>query len=264
MHGLWNIADAIRRSPASARAHAATLTIPTLMAVASYNHVFPPFCAARRHLLRMDIFGISDFGLFLAAVLLLNATPGPDTAYIVGRSIAQGRAAGLMSALGISAGCCVHAVASAVGLSALLAASATAFSIIKLAGGAYLIYLGIRLLMTKQGTAASVTAAREVRAPRTIFLQAMLTNILNPKVILFFLAFIPQFVHTDAPQKTLAFLILGFAFSAISMCWNSGTAFLAGTLARRAGRNPQVSVWLERIVGASFIGLGAKLAFTKN
>ncbi|HEY0846833.1 MAG TPA: LysE family translocator [Noviherbaspirillum sp.] len=213
----------------------------------------------------MILLGISDFGLFLAAVLLLNATPGPDTAYIVGRSIAQGRRAGLMSALGISAGCCVHAIASAIGLSAILAASATAFAFIKLAGGAYLIYLGVRMLLAKPANAArSEKSSSDARAPRTIFFQAMLTNVLNPKVILFFLAFIPQFVRADAPHKTLAFLALGIAFAAISLCWNSGTAFLAGTLARHAGRSPRVRTWLERIVGTSFIALGAKLAFTKN
>ncbi len=212
----------------------------------------------------MEIFGIVNFGLFCAAVLLLNATPGPDTAYIVGRSIAQGRAAGLMSALGISAGCCVHAMASAVGLSAILAASTTAFMLIKLAGGAYLVFLGIRMVLAKSPEAA---ARPEVRAPRsrqTIFWQAMVTNVLNPKVILFFLAFIPQFVRADAPQKTAAFLLLGVVFAAISLCWNSGTAILAGTLARRAGRNPHVRLWLERTVGGAFIALGAKLAFTRN
>lgn len=211
----------------------------------------------------MELFGISDFSLFFVAVLLLNATPGPDTAYIVGRSIAQGRGAGLMSALGISAGCCVHALASAVGLSAILAASATAFTLIKLAGGIYLVYLGFRMLMAKPAQ-SSAAAARDVRPARTIFVQAMVTNVLNPKVVLFFLAFIPQFVRADATQKTLAFLLLGVAFAAISLCWNSGTAFLAGTLARHAGRSPRIRLWLERAVGATFIALGAKLALSRN
>jgi RhtB (resistance to homoserine/threonine) family protein len=211
----------------------------------------------------MSLFGISNFGLFFVAVLLLNATPGPDTAYIVGRSVAQGRNAGLMSALGISVGCCVHALASALGLSAILAASATAFMLIKLAGGAYLIYLGIRMALAKP-VAVTTVAKEDVRSLRTIFWQAMITNVLNPKVILFFLAFIPQFVRTDTPQKTVAFLLLGVMFAAISMCWNSGTAFLAGTLARRARRNPKLRLWLERVVGSAFIALGAKLALTRN
>ena len=211
----------------------------------------------------MDYLGISNFSLFVVSVLLLNATPGPDTAYIVGRSIAQGRAAGIISALGISAGCCLHAVASALGLSAILAASANAFLLIKLAGGAYLIYLGTRMLLSKPATTTAETV-RDIRSLRTVFWQATVTNVLNPKVILFFLAFIPQFVRADAPQKTLVFLLLGLTFAVISLGWNSGTALLAGTLARRASHNPRIKLWLERIVGSTFIGLGAKLALTKN
>lgn len=215
----------------------------------------------------MNLFGISDFSLFCLAVLLLNATPGPDTAYIVGRSVAQGRAAGLVSALGISAGCCVHSVASAFGLTAILAASATAFTIIKLAGGAYLIYLGIRMLLAKPQHPTEAAMGRSIDAIRplpTIFWQAVVTNVLNPKVILFFLSFFPQFVRSDAPQKTAAFLLLGATFVTLSTLWNSGTAFLAGTLARRASRSPHIKLWMERIVGTAFIALGAKLVLTKN
>lgn len=210
------------------------------------------------------MFGISDFGLFVAAVLLLNATPGPDTAYIVGRSLAQGRTAGLVSALGISAGCVVHALASALGLSAILAASATAFMFIKLAGGLYLIYLGARMLLVRRNDGNVPAAAAPARSLTTVFWQAAMTNVLNPKVILFFLAFIPQFVRADAAGKTIGFLLLGLAFSLITLIWNSGTAFLAGTLARGASRRPAVKLWLERLVGASFIALGARLALSPN
>ncbi|HYD78977.1 MAG TPA: LysE family translocator [Paucimonas sp.] len=212
----------------------------------------------------MDFLGITGFGFFCLAVLLLNATPGPDTAYIIGRSVAQGRRAGLVSALGISAGCCVHSIASAFGLSAIIAASATAFGLIKLAGGAYLVYLGIRMLLAKPEVRQQAQTPRSARPLRTIFWQAVATNVLNPKVVLFFLSFFPQFVRADAPHKTLAFLALGIVFVAITTVWNSGTAFLAGTLARRAGHNPQIKLWLERTVGAAFIALGVRLAMTKN
>lgn len=212
----------------------------------------------------MTLFGIADFGLFLLAVLLLNATPGPDTAYIVGRSVAQGRAAGLVSALGISLGCCVHAIASAFGLTAILAASATAFTVIKLAGGLYLIYLGVRMLLAKPLNLQQAAVTQAARPLKTIFWQAVATNVLNPKVILFFLSFFPQFVRPDSTQKTAAFLLLGAVFVAMSTVWNSGTAFLAGTLARRASRNPHIKVWLERSVGAAFVALGARLALAKN
>src|SRR5450631_2278203 len=191
----------------------------------------------------MNLFGIADFGLFCLAVLLLNATPGPDTAYIVGRSVAQGRPAGLVSALGISLGCCVHAVASAFGLTAILAASATAFGLIKLAGGAYLIYLGIRMLLARPTHPLQSSALPLARPLKTVFWQAVVTNVLNPKVILFFLSFFPQFVRPDSPRKTAAFLLLGAVFVIFSTLWNSGTAVLAGTLAQRAGRNPQIKVW---------------------
>ncbi|WP_019142203.1 LysE family translocator [Noviherbaspirillum massiliense] len=212
----------------------------------------------------MNLFGISDFGLFCLAVLLLNATPGPDTAYIIGRSIAQGRNAGLVSALGISVGCCIHALASALGLSALLAASATAFMAIKLAGGTYLIYLGVRMLLARPDQAAGQVPAAQTRSLQKIFWQAILTNVLNPKVILFVLAFLPQFVRADSSEKTAAFLMLGLVFAAITMCWNSSTAFLAGTLARKARQNRQVRTWLQRIVGTAFIALGIRLALARN
>lgn len=210
----------------------------------------------------MDFLGISDFGLFLAAVLLLNATPGPDTAYIVGRSVAQGWRAGLLSALGISAGCCMHAMASALGLSTILASSATAFTLIKLAGGAYLAYLGLRMMLARPAKSDAPATVPDVRATHTIFLQALVTNVLNPKVILFFLAFIPQFVRADASRKTPAFLALGAVFAFISLFWNSGTALLAARLVRSAGRSPGVRRWQERIVGAGFLTLGARLALS--
>ncbi|MFZ6645752.1 LysE family translocator [Undibacterium sp. TJN25] len=212
----------------------------------------------------MNSFGIVNFGLFCAAVLLLNATPGPDTAYIVGRSVAQGRAAGLVSALGISFGCLFHCLASAFGLTAILAASATAFTLIKLAGGIYLIYLGVRMALAKPVEAAAPSSVKDERPLNKVFWQAAVTNVLNPKVILFFLSFFPQFVLADSQHKTTAFLLLGAAFVVMSTIWNSGTAFLAGTLARRAGRNPRIKLWLERFVGSAFVALGIKLATAKH
>jgi threonine/homoserine/homoserine lactone efflux protein len=132
------------------------------------------------------MFGITHFEFFIVAVFLLNVTPGPDTAYIVGRSVAQGRGAGLMSALGISAGCCVHSLACAFGLTALLAASTTAFTVIKFVGAIYLMYLGVRLIFAKPSADEPQTAAGKARAPgapkslRQLFLQGFWTNVLNP------------------------------------------------------------------------------------
>lgn len=206
------------------------------------------------------MFGITAFPLFVGAVFLLNVTPGPDTAYIVGRSVAQGRAAGVMSALGVSAGCCVHSLATAFGLTALLAASPAAFGVIQYAGAAYLVWLGLRLLWQRPGVAAQ--AAPPPR--RGLFMQGFLTNVLNPKVILFFVSFFPQFVDARAGHQAAAFLLLGAVMVLMSTAWNTLVAWLAGTLTRRAGRMPRLKCWLDRTVGTAFIALGARLAMMQR
>jgi RhtB (resistance to homoserine/threonine) family protein len=209
------------------------------------------------------MFGITHFGFFVVAVFLLNVTPGPDTAYIVGRSVAQGRGAGLMSALGISAGCCVHSLACAFGLTALLAASATAFTVIKFVGALYLIYLGVRLIFTRPEVAEAAGAARAAGAPkslRQLFLQGFWTNVLNPKVVLFFVSFFPQFVTTGSDHKALAFLSLGVVFVLMSTVWNGFVAWIAGSVTQRFSGKPAIKRWLDRGVGSAFVGLGIKLA----
>ena len=209
------------------------------------------------------MFGITHFGLFVIAVFLLNVTPGPDTAYIVGRSVAQGRGAGLMSALGISTGCCVHSLACAFGLTALLAASATAFTVIKFVGALYLMYLGVRLIFTKPAAAEAAGVTRAAGAPkslRQLFLQGFWTNVLNPKVVLFFVSFFPQFVTTGSDHKALAFLTLGAVFVVMTMVWNSFVAWIAGSVTQRFSGKPAVKRWLDRGVGSAFVGLGIKLA----
>ncbi|SDQ77101.1 resistance to homoserine/threonine (RhtB) family protein [Burkholderia orbicola] len=213
------------------------------------------------------MFGITHFGFFVFAVFLLNITPGPDTAYIVGRSVAQGRGAGLMSAFGISAGCCVHALACAFGLTALLAASATAFTVIKLVGAAYLIYLGVRMIIAKQAAAPSGATAAEAAAAkplRQLFMQGFWTNVLNPKVVLFFVSFFPQFVSADSPHKAWAFLTLGAVFVAMSTVWTSLVAWVAGSVTQRFSGKPGVRKWLDRTVGSAFVGLGLRLAASQR
>lgn len=211
--------------------------------------------------------GITHLEFFFLAVFLLNITPGPDTAYIVGRSIAQGRSAGVMSALGITAGCCVHACACAFGLTALLAASAAAFTVVKIVGAAYLIYLGVRLIFAKQSPADAVDsadAAPAARGPgkplRQLFAQGFLTNVLNPKVVLFFVSFFPQFVTPASAHKTLAFLALGAIFATMSLAWSLVVAWLAGSVSARFAGKQRLKKWLDRGVGGAFVGLGLKLA----
>ena len=208
--------------------------------------------------------GITDLWLFVMAGLLLNITPGPDMAYIMGRSAQLGVRAGAVAALGITAGCFVHIAAAALGLSAILATSAEAFFILKLVGAAYLVWVGISLL--RHAGAGSVAPSGEGTAIslRAIFLQGFLTNALNPKVALFFLAFLPQFIAAEAPSKAWAFIVLGLIFCVtgtavcLAIAWftaRASAAFSAGSVVRS---------WIERALGGLFVLLGVRLAFMQR
>ncbi|HXX86753.1 MAG TPA: LysE family translocator [Casimicrobiaceae bacterium] len=210
------------------------------------------------------MFGTHDLALFVVSGLLLNFTPGADTLYIVGRSTLQGARAGAVAALGIGAGCCVHMLAAALGLSAVLAASATAFAAVKLIGAAYLVYLGVSLW--RSGPPAQTTGrAPAPRAPmRVVFAQGVLTNVLNPKVALFFLAFLPQFVDANAPSKLVAFLFLGLVFNVNGTLWNLFVAWSAASIGRRVAGRGRASDWLARAAGTAFVALGVKLALSEK
>ena len=207
------------------------------------------------------MFGTIDLALFIVAGLLLNITPGPDTLYILGRSASQGWRGGAVAALGIGAGLFVHTLAAAVGLSALLAASATAFTILKWVGAAYLVYLGVSLLFARP-TIQQRSSALRVVTLRTVFLQGFLTNVLNPKVALFFLAFLPQFVDPGAPNRALAFLFLGFVFNFNGTLWNLFVAWSAARVASSLDSSGRFALWLNRTVGALFVYLGIRLVIS--
>jgi len=206
-----------------------------------------------------QIFGIHDFPLFLASGLLLNLTPGPDTAYILGRSIAQGRAAGLASAFGITIGSIFHTSAAALGLSAILATSVVAFGAIKLIGGAYLIFLGIKMFLERQGDWGLPTQFRR-STTAAAFRQGILTNVLNPKVALFFLAFLPQFIDPASTAKVPAFIALGLTFVTTGTIWCLILAWFAASFGARLRANQTIAQWLNRAVGSLFVFLGARLA----
>jgi len=207
--------------------------------------------------------GTKDLALFIATGLLLNITPGADTLYILGRSATQGFRGGLLAALGIGAGCLVHTMAAALGLSALLAASATAFTVVKLVGALYLVYLGVSLLRKGIGPGVPV-AGLPVTAGARIFWQGFLTNALNPKVALFFLALLPQFISADAPNMPLAMLFLGIVFDVNGTLWNIFVAFAASSLAHRFRQAGVLAAWLNRAVGALFIYFGVRLATSRG
>ena len=208
------------------------------------------------------MFGIHDFGLFLVSCVLLNLTPGPDTAYILGRSIAQGREAGIASALGISAGTIFHTCAAALGLSAILATSAIAFGAIKLIGGAYLIFLGIKTLIDRSGHLSLPSNFRR-HSVTAAFRQGELTNVLNPKVALFFLAFLPQFIEPSTPAKVLAFIALGLTFVTTGTIWVLILAWFASALSERFRSHETIGRWLNRAMGGLFVFLGARVATAK-
>jgi threonine/homoserine/homoserine lactone efflux protein len=209
--------------------------------------------------------GTHDVALFIVAGLLLNTTPGADTLYIVSRSLSQGTRAGMLAALGIGMGCFVHISAAALGLSALLATSAIVFRAVKWVGAAYLLYLGVSLMLKAKAPKASVEVGRVTPlSGRKIFLQGFLTNALNPKVALFFLAFVPQFITPEAAHKTMAFLFLGVLFNINGTLWNLFLAWSAARCGRRLAGQSSLSVWLHRSVGGLLIGLGLKLAVSKQ
>jgi threonine/homoserine/homoserine lactone efflux protein len=210
------------------------------------------------------MFGIHDLALFVVSGLLLNIMPGPDSLLIMTRSATQGWRAGSAAAMGIGTGTFVHILAAALGLSAVLATSAMAFTVVKLAGAAYILYMAVGLLMSKKREEA---AARPVVAPLPagkIFAQGFLTNVLNPKVAVFFLAFVPQFISADSANKPLAFIILGCIFNFNGMLWCNALSLFTAKASERVKVNPTVSVWLNRATGGLFVWLGVKLALAKQ
>ena len=208
--------------------------------------------------------GIQNLWLFVVSGLLLNIAPGPDSLLILSRSATQGWRAGFVAAWGVGCGVFVHVFAAAIGLSALLATSATAFTLVKIGGAAYLVWMGAGMLFKRATAAAAVqvdaTSASKTIAWRAVFLQGFLTNALNPKVALFFLAFVPQFIAPDAASKPLAFVVLGAIFDFNGMLWCHALALFAAFASSRLTVGAAVGRWLSRTMGALFVGLGVKLA----
>lgn len=209
---------------------------------------------------------VNNLGLFILAGWLLNLTPGPDVLYIVSSALRSGAKAGVVAALGITAGCFVHIFAAALGVSALMAASSTAFTVLKWAGAAYLFYVGLKLVFARPAAHAESVAENPMQesggALKGIFFKGFLTNALNPKVALFFLAFVPQFIAPNASHPALTFVWLGVLFNVNALPINVGYALLAAWATRRLGALQRAMHWLDRVAGVMFVGFGAKLALT--
>ena len=208
--------------------------------------------------------GIHELWLFIISGLLLNVTPGPDTAYIGGRSVQLGWRGGAAAALGVSTGCLVRVFAAALGLSALLAVSSTAFMLVKWAGAAYLCFVGIKMRLSRPPANDAATGNGTISpgqiSLRQVFLQGAMTNALNPKVALFFLAFLPQFVAADSARKAAAFVALGLIFIFNGTLWCLGVAAFSARAAGRVRRSGQALRWINRALGGLFVYLGARVA----
>ncbi|QBQ95936.1 LysE family translocator [Paraburkholderia pallida] len=199
-----------------------------------------------------------NFTLFLATSLAITFAPGPDNLQVLARGISQGRAAGLVAALGFAAGVTFHTTLAALGIAAVLRSSPLAFQILKLAGAAYLIWIGVKALRS-QGLAAAGDKPRQPLA--TIFRQSVLGNVMNPKVTLFFVVFLPQFVDTHGAQSvTLQMLELGLVFMAQTVVVFSLFGLCAGTIGGWLKRRPRAGLWLDRLAGLTFIAIGMRIA----
>jgi len=209
------------------------------------------------------MFGTHDLLLFILAGWLLNITPGPDTALIVARSTQLGLRGGVAAVAGVGCGIMVHITAAALGISALIAASATAFAVVKFCGAAYLVYIGVRMMLARraEGNLATAAAGTAPAMPfATVFRQGFVTNALNPKVALFFLAFLPQFVDAAAPSKALALFFLGVVFNVNGSIWNLIVAVVTARATRMVRGARSYQRWIDGTIGAIFIAFGIKLA----
>ncbi len=213
---------------------------------------------------------VQNLGLFILAGWLLNLTPGPDVLCIVNTALRDGARAGMVAALGITAGCFVHVAAAALGVGALMAASATAFTVLKWAGALYLLYVGVKLLWQRVPPHESNVANYSIvisdkgqKGLKNIFFKGFLTNVLNPKVALFFLAFVPQFIVPGAQHPALTFVALGLLFNVNALPINLGYALVAAWATRRMGAVQRGLAHLDRLAGLMFVGFGLRLALSE-
>lgn len=210
----------------------------------------------------LESLGIQNFAAFLAAGIVLNITPGSDTLYILARSLSQGRRAGLLSVLGISTGACLHTMAAAGGLSMILVHSAAAFQMVKYGGAVYLVYMGVLALHRSRFQEDGALGCLSGFSARQVYVSGVLTNVLNPKVALFFLAFIPQFVSTGTTAPAVAFLVLGATFITTGTLWCCCLALFASSISDKLTGRTSYARLLHRISGVLFIGLGVSLALS--
>jgi threonine/homoserine/homoserine lactone efflux protein len=202
---------------------------------------------------------MNDLTLYVVASLALILTPGQDMMYVMSRALAQGRLAGLYSAVGVIIGILVHTVLAALGVGAILAASEGLFLALKLLGAAYLVYLGVRLLLTREAAIANEAGGPRF-SPASLVWQGVLSNVSNPKIVVFFFAFLPQFVDPKGANPTADLIFLGVLYAAMGLVVKAGVGLAAGSLSERVLRKPRALLWINRVSGTILIGLGLRLA----
>lgn len=208
------------------------------------------------------MFGIADYWMFVVSSVLLNMTPGSDTIYILSRASVGGRRVGIVSAMGICTGILIHTVLAALGLSAILASSAALFNAVKIAGAVYLGVMGIKAVISKEAMLAGKSSGEERMS--VIFRQGVLTNALNPKVALFFLALLPQFVVQGNTFGPVPFLLLGLTFFATSTIWCIFLAYIASFASKLLTKNERVSMLANKLAGCVYIILGLNILRQKQ
>jgi threonine/homoserine/homoserine lactone efflux protein len=206
----------------------------------------------------MTMIETQTYLLFIAAVVVLVLAPGPDMLYMLTRTIAQGRRAGVLAAVGINVGAYVHVLAAVLGISAILATSSVAFTVVKWLGAAYLVWIGLQAL--RSGPLNLETGNSVHLNGRAIFWQGFLSDVLNPKVAIFFLAFLPQFVEVGSGNETRQLLLLGVTCNVIAISINLALVYFAGIATAGLRRNRKLALWLNRAMGTVFIALGIRLA----
>jgi RhtB (resistance to homoserine/threonine) family protein len=210
------------------------------------------------------MFGIENYLVFIVSGIILNITPGNDTIYILSRSIAQGKKAGVISVLGISTGALTHTIMASLGLSVILNKSILLFDVIKYIGVMYLVYIGMKTIISKNNPFNNQTNIESFIDYKQIYKQGFLTNLFNPKVALFFLSFLPQFINPNINHTPIPFLILGVTFLTTGTIWCLFLAYASSFLSKILRENNKISTITHKLSGIIFIGLGLKLAFEKR
>ncbi|WP_022981103.1 LysE family translocator [Ideonella sp. B508-1] len=203
-----------------------------------------------------------QFFAFLLAALLITASPGPDNLMVLGMGISKGRRQGMAFGLGCALGCLSHTVLAVAGVSALIAASPLAFTALKVCGGLYLVWLGVQALRSRGGTQVQAVSVSEPGLLR-LFLKGVFANAINPKVVLFFLSFLPQFVVAEHGQLGLQIALLGLTFTLQAALLFGLLGYFSGAIGQWIQRQPHVGLWLDRVAGAVFVALGLRLLATR-